>query len=144
MIVATGGCFDLLHVGHIDFLAKCARLCGPDDELIVFLNDDASVERLKGDGRPILQCVIREAALMALPFVDGVIVFSEDTPYEMLKVHRADIWCKSVGHENINELPETSLIHSYGGMVISIASIYPRISTTFIIEQINKLEQANG
>jgi rfaE bifunctional protein nucleotidyltransferase chain/domain len=89
--VFTNGCFDILHRGHIEYLRQSKGL---GDRLIVGVNSDASVKRLKGENRPINNQEDRCALLKALRFVDNVIVFNEDTPYELIKRLRPDIITK--------------------------------------------------
>lgn len=91
VVVFTNGCFDILHRGHVEYL-QASRLLG--DKLIVGLNSDASVRRLKGEGRPINAERDRQAVLMALACVDDVIIFEEDTPLELIKQVRPDIITK--------------------------------------------------
>lgn len=90
-IVFTNGCFDLLHAGHVSLLSRARRL---GDHLIVAVNDDASVSRLKGRGRPLNPLALRVAVLAALEDVDRVLTFSEDTPSEVLGQLRPDILVK--------------------------------------------------
>src|SRR5205823_584650 len=94
-VVATGGCFDLLHAGHIAVL-QAARSLG--DCLVVCLNSDESVRRLKGDGRPLVPQDDRAAVLRALGCVDAVAVFDEDTPEAVLRRLRPDVWAKGGDH----------------------------------------------
>lgn len=90
-IVFTNGCFDLLHYGHIHYLAEARDL---GDKLIVGLNSAASVKRLKGENRPINDELTRQHLLAALEVVDAVVVFEEDTPYELIKIIMPDILVK--------------------------------------------------
>lgn len=90
-IVFTNGCFDILHRGHVDYLKKSASF---GDKLIVGLNSDESVRRLKGSERPINSQQDRKAVLMSLRWVDEVIVFDEDTPYELIKKIRPHVITK--------------------------------------------------
>lgn len=89
--VFTNGCFDILHRGHVDYLMKSAKL---GNRLIIGLNSDKSVRRLKGDSRPINSQEDRKAVLMALRWVDEVVVFDEDTPYELIQRIRPHIITK--------------------------------------------------
>ena len=115
-LVATGGCFDLLHPGHLSLLRQ-ARALG--DGLVVCLNSDESVRRLKGPSRPIVPAAGRIALLEALEPVDAVAVFDEDTPAELLAQLRPDIWVKG-GDYTVAELPEAPLISRYGGQTVII------------------------
>jgi rfaE bifunctional protein nucleotidyltransferase chain/domain len=91
MLIFTNGCFDILHVGHIQYLEQSRAL---GDRLIVGLNSDASVRRLKGPSRPINSQADRRRMLQALRCVDEVVIFNEDTPYELIKSLRPDIITK--------------------------------------------------
>ncbi|HPT15592.1 MAG TPA: adenylyltransferase/cytidyltransferase family protein, partial [Bacteroidales bacterium] len=90
-IVFTNGCFDILHLGHIDYLAKAAA---QGDVLIVGLNTDESVHRIKGGNRPIQDEISRAMILASLRFVDFVVFFGEDTPYELIKTIQPNVLVK--------------------------------------------------
>jgi rfaE bifunctional protein nucleotidyltransferase chain/domain len=90
-IVFTNGCFDILHRGHIDYLAKAADL---GNALVIGLNTDASVSRLKGAGRPVQDQEGRALVLAALSFVNAVVLFDEDTPFELIKAVQPDVLVK--------------------------------------------------
>lgn len=113
-VVSTNGCFDLLHVGHLRTL-QWARDQG--DLLIVAINSDASVRKLKGPSRPLTPQEERAELLAGLACVDYVIVFSEDTPIELLQQIRPDIHVKG-GDYRPEQLPETAVIEAYGGKVL--------------------------
>ncbi|MBF6137771.1 SIS domain-containing protein [Nocardia otitidiscaviarum] len=113
-VVATGGCFDILHDGHRELL-ETARTLG--DCLIVLLNSDASVTRLKGPGRPLVPVTQRAAMVAAFGCVDAVVVFDEDTPADALGVLRPDIWVKG-GDYGHNEMPEQAVVEHHGGVVV--------------------------
>ncbi|MBV8541380.1 MAG: D-glycero-beta-D-manno-heptose 1-phosphate adenylyltransferase [Pseudonocardiales bacterium] len=115
-LVATGGCFDLLHPGHLSLLRQ-ARALG--DALVVCVNSDESVRRRKGPGRPIVPAADRIALLKALEPVDAVIMFDEDTPTALLETLRPDLWVKG-GDYTMDELPEASMVHRHGGQVVII------------------------
>jgi rfaE bifunctional protein nucleotidyltransferase chain/domain len=115
-VVATGGCFDLLHAGHIATLQAARRL---GDCLIVCLNSDASVARLKGPTRPLVGEGDRAQVLRALACVDAVMVFAEDTPERALARLRPDVWAKGGDYE-ASELPERALVESWGGRVATL------------------------
>ncbi|GAA4023843.1 PfkB family carbohydrate kinase [Allokutzneria multivorans] len=115
-VVATGGCFDLLHAGHTRTLAA-ARALG--DCLIVCLNSDASVRRLKGADRPINPERERVELLESLTCVDAVAVFDEDTPESIVDVLRPDIWVKG-GDYRAEELPEAELLRQWGGCAVAV------------------------
>ena len=124
-VIATGGCFDLLHAGHARTLAA-ARALG--DCLIVCLNSDRSVRRLKGAERPIMAQDDRTDLLLALSCVDAVIVFDESTPEEVLRRITPDIWVKG-GDYVADELPETAVIAEWGGRTVTVP-YHPGHSTT--------------
>ena len=91
MVVFTNGCFDILHIGHIKILEECSKL---GSKVIVGLNSDESVNRLKGSNRPIIPQSQRKKVLEAIRFVDEVIIFEEDSPYELIKKIKPDILVK--------------------------------------------------
>jgi D-beta-D-heptose 7-phosphate kinase/D-beta-D-heptose 1-phosphate adenosyltransferase len=132
-MVFTNGCFDLLHVGHMRYLQQ-ARSFG--DLLIVALNDDASVLRLKGEQRPLIPQAERASVLAALACVDYVTVFSEDTPLELIRLLRPDVLVKGGDY-----VPETVVgrdeVESYGGSV-AIVPYVEGVSTTHIIDSVLK------
>jgi rfaE bifunctional protein nucleotidyltransferase chain/domain len=129
-VVATGGCFDLMHPGHIGTL-EAARSLG--DCLVVLLNSDASVRRLKGSGRPLVRAGDRAAILRALRCVDAVVVFDEDTPEAMLERLRPDVWAKG-GDYRVGDLPEAELVRGWGGEPVVLPFLEGR-STTRLIEE---------
>ena len=129
-VVSTNGCFDLLHAGHFDILSR-ARALG--DCLVVGLNSDGSVRRLKGDGRPVVDEQRRAAALAALPMVDFVIVFDEDTPVQTLLAVRPTVHVKG-GDYDVEAMPETPVVRGLGGEVV-ILPLLAGYSTTSIIKQ---------
>lgn len=129
-LVFTNGCFDLLHMAHVRFLHQC-RLLG--DRLIVGMNSDESVRRLKGPSRPICNQVERWAVLESVRWVDEVFLFDEPTPCELIKKLRPDIIVKGPGYSPEN-MPEAAIVESYGGKVVILDG--PDISTTKIIERI--------
>ena len=124
-VVATGGCFDLLHAGHVSLL-QAARSLG--DCLIVCLNSDDSVRRLKGDGRPLNQEADRVNVLAALGCVDAVTVFSEDTPCAVLERIRPDIWVKGGDYDG-RDLPEAALLKNWGGVAVTVPYLSGRSTT---------------
>jgi rfaE bifunctional protein nucleotidyltransferase chain/domain len=129
-VVATGGCFDLLHAGHVATL-RAARALG--DGLVVLLNDDASVARLKGPERPLNRATDRATVLEALGCVDAVAVFGEDTPAEALRAIRPQVWAKGGDYAG-RELPEASVLRGWGGRVTILPHL-PGRSTTRLIQE---------
>jgi rfaE bifunctional protein nucleotidyltransferase chain/domain/rfaE bifunctional protein kinase chain/domain len=116
-VVATGGCFDLLHAGHVRTLAAAREL---GDCLIVCLNSDRSVRRLKGVGRPINAEADRIEVLRSLSSVDVVAVFDEDTPEAILNELRPDVWVKGGDYPDPGALPETRLLRVWGGRTVLV------------------------
>ena len=133
-VVATGGCFDLLHAGHARTLSAARKL---GDCLIVCLNSDDSVRRLKGEARPIIGQEDRAELLLALECVDGVLIFDEDTPEAALDRLRPDIWVKG-GDYRADELPETALLRGWGGETVTVP-YYPARSTTKLAAALAKV-----
>jgi D-beta-D-heptose 7-phosphate kinase/D-beta-D-heptose 1-phosphate adenosyltransferase len=124
-VVATGGCFDLLHAGHVSLL-QAARSLG--DCLIVCLNSDDSVRRLKGAGRPLNHEADRVDVLAALGCVDAVAVFGQDTPCAALERIRPDIWVKG-GDYHGRDLPEAALLKDWGGVAVTVPYLSGRSTT---------------
>jgi D-beta-D-heptose 7-phosphate kinase/D-beta-D-heptose 1-phosphate adenosyltransferase len=129
-VVATGGCFDLIHAGHISTL-QAARALG--DCLVVCLNSDDSVRRLKGSDRPLVRQEERAAVLRALRCVDAVVVFDEDTPEAVLERLRPDVWAKG-GDYALDELPEARVLARWGGETAILPFVEDR-STTRLLEE---------
>jgi rfaE bifunctional protein nucleotidyltransferase chain/domain len=129
-VVATGGCFDLLHAGHVATLQR-ARLLG--DRLVVLLNTDASVRRLKGPGRPLQPAADRAAVLRSLSCVDDVIVFDDDTPARALRRLRPQVFVKGGDYAGA-ELPEAAVLAEWGGVVVTVPYLAGR-STTSLVSQ---------
>lgn len=132
-IVFTNGCFDILHLGHIDYLSKSKEL---GDILIVALNSDQSIKNIKGTQRPINNQYMRSMILASLFFVDIVIIFNEDTPEKLIKIIKPDILVKG-GDYNIDTIVGGDIVKSYGGE-IKIINYVEGYSTTNIINKINK------
>jgi len=129
-VVATGGCFDLLHAGHVRAL-RAARALG--DCLIVCLNSDDSVGRLKGADRPLVGEEDRAAVLAGLGCVDAVAVFGEDDPSAVLRRLRPHVWAKG-GDYAVAELPEAAMLAEWGGRAVIVPDVAGR-STTRLIEE---------
>lgn len=130
-IVFTNGCFDLLHLGHIDYLSKAADL---GDRLVIGLNSDASTSALKGPGRPITDEKSRSILLAALSFVDAVILFDESTPLELIRWVRPDILVKGADY-SIDQIVGSDLVLKSGGEVKTIEFL-PGYSTSLIEQKI--------
>jgi D-beta-D-heptose 7-phosphate kinase/D-beta-D-heptose 1-phosphate adenosyltransferase len=130
-IVFTNGCFDVLHRGHVSYLNQAKRL---GDVLIVAVNDDASVRRLKGPDRPVNTTADRAAVLAGLSCVDHVTQFSEDTPASLILLLKPDVYAKG-GDYTPEMLPETPVVHSFGGTV-HILDYVSDHSTSAVIERI--------
>jgi rfaE bifunctional protein nucleotidyltransferase chain/domain/rfaE bifunctional protein kinase chain/domain len=128
VVVATGGCFDVLHAGHVASLEAARRL---GDSLVVLLNSDESVRRLKGPGRPVQPVEDRARLLRALSVVDDVVVFDEDDPREALRRVRPDIWAKG-GDYDANSLPEAEVVRSWGGRVVLLPYLSGRSTTSLL------------
>ncbi|RMA97529.1 D-glycero-beta-D-manno-heptose 1-phosphate adenylyltransferase [Hydrogenothermus marinus] len=129
-IVFTNGCFDIIHAGHVDYLEKAKAL---GDILVVGLNSDSSIKRIKGKDRPINPQEYRKKVLQALKPVDLVIIFDEDTPERLIKEVKPDILVKG-GDYTINTIVGADFVMSYGGKVKTIDFVYD-ISTTKILEK---------
>ena len=130
-VVFTNGCFDILHRGHVDYLSK-ARALG--DILIIGVNTDASVQRLKGPTRPIVQEDDRAAVLAALAVVDYVCLFDEDTPHELIRALVPDILVKGADW-SVGDIVGKDIVEAAGGTVHTIEFL-PNRSTTNIIQKI--------
>lgn len=133
-VVATGGCFDLLHAGHVRSLTAARDL---GDCLVVCLNSDASVRRLKGNDRPIMNQQDRAELLLALECVDAVMIFDADTPEEALDRLRPDIWVKGGDYKGA-KLPEAALVESWGGRCVTVP-YHPGRSTSGLAEALAKV-----
>ncbi|MCB9458357.1 MAG: adenylyltransferase/cytidyltransferase family protein [Anaerolineaceae bacterium] len=133
-LVFTNGHFDLLHVGHLDYLEK-ARALG--DALIVGINGDPSSEQLKGSGRPIVPAEERARLVAALVPVTAAIIFEEVTAENLIRMLRPDIYVKGGDYAD-KPLPERSLVESYGGEV-HLIDYMPDHSTTDLIRRIQAL-----
>ena len=132
-IVFTNGCFDLLHRGHIEYLSKAADF---GDMLIIGLNTDASVSRLKGPHRPIQDESSRAHIMAALEFVDLVIYFDEDTPYDLIKMVQPDILVKGADYKAEN-IVGYDIVTAKGGQVKTIEFL-DGYSTSAIESKIKK------
>lgn len=129
-VVATGGCFDLLHPGHVATL-RAAR--GLGDCLVVCINSDDSVRRLKGPSRPLVTAPDRARVLEALEFVDAVVVFDEDTPAQVLDRLRPDVWAKGGDYAGA-DLPEAAVLRTWGGQAVVLPYLDGH-STTALVQR---------
>jgi len=132
-VVFTNGCFDILHKGHIEYLAQAASL---GDIFVIGLNSDASVKRLKGENRPIIEEENRALMLAALQFVSKVVLFDEDTPLSLIEFIQPNILIKG-GDYAINQIVGADFVQSKGGEILTIPFV-SGYSTSNIIEKIKK------
>ncbi len=130
-IVFTNGCFDILHAGHADYLNKAKSL---GDILVVGINSDASVRRIKGEKRPILPQHMRAYLLDNLKPVDYVVIFEEDTPLELIKAIKPDVLVKGADWD-LERIVGADFVLSYGGRVERIPFSFD-ISTSKVIERV--------
>jgi len=130
-IVFTNGCFDLVHRGHIDSLTKASEF---GDKLIVGLNSDVSVKLLKGENRPLVDQQSRAILLASLLMVDAVVVFSEETPYELIKRIQPDVLVKGSEYQ-IEEIAGYDIVLAKGGRIERI-DLSEGFSTTTLIQKI--------
>ncbi len=130
VVVATGGCFDLIHVGHVELIRAAARL---GDCLVVLLNSDRSVTDLKGPGRPVVGQEDRASVLRAMSDVDAVVVFDEPTPVETLRRLRPDVFVKGGDYHSPLSIPERATVAEWGGEVVVVPYVSGR-STSRLIE----------
>ncbi len=131
VLVFTNGCFDILHIGHVRYL-KQSKACG--DFLMIGLNSDSSVKRLKGETRPINNQNDRAELLSELNFVDYVVIFDENSPSNLLKEIKPDIFTKGADY-TLDTLPEKDAVKEYNGKIAFIDLVEGK-STTSIIKSI--------
>ena len=127
----TNGCFDLLHPGHLSVLRHAASVC---DRLIVGLNADASVKRLKGDNRPINDEMTRATMLASLEMVDRVVIFDEDTPAELIEEVAPHVMIKGADYQ-ADALPGVDFMRRTGGEIV-LAPLMDGLSTTNIVNKL--------
>ena len=127
-LVATGGCFDIVHAGHVATLQAARRLGGA---LVVLLNSDASVRSLKGPGRPVVTAADRAQVLHAFDCVDAVVIFDEDDPSAVLGLLRPDAWVKG-GDYGATPLPEAEVVRRHGGRIVLLPYLDGRSTSTII------------
>jgi len=130
-IVFSNGCFDILHLGHVDYLTKAKEF---GDILLVGLNTDASIKKLKGDQRPINDEISRATILASLSFIDAIVLFDEDTPYNLIKKVLPDVLVKGSDY-NIEDIIGYDIIKSKGGNVYTI-DLVEGYSTTSVEQKI--------
>ncbi len=130
-IVFTNGCFDILHRGHVVYLAKAAEL---GDKLIIGLNTDSSVRRLKGENRPVNNEEARAILLSSLIFTDKIILFEEDTPLQLINFIQPDVLVKGSDYQP-EEIAGYDIVKTKGGEVITI-ELTKGFSTTSILKKI--------
>lgn len=133
-VVFTNGCFDILHAGHVEYLAEAKQ---QGDKLVVAINDDEGVKRLKGEGRPINHLERRMTMLAGLEAVDWVVSFSEDTPENLLQLVKPDVLVKG-GDYSVAEVVGGDIVAGYGGEV-AVLKLVDGLSTTALAEKIKRL-----
>lgn len=130
-IVFTNGCFDLLHLGHVDYLEKARQL---GDKLVLGLNTDASISRIKGPSRPLQDEMSRARVMASLLFVDAVVLFDEDTPLELIKTVQPDILVKGDDY-SVDQIVGHEVVVARGGEVRTVPLV-KGYSTTNIVRKI--------
>lgn len=133
-VVFTNGCFDIIHLGHVDYLEKARKL---GQKLVVGLNTDASVQRLKGKTRPITDQTSRARVMASLEFVDAVILFDEDTPLELISYLKPDILVKGNDY-TVENIVGADVVMKNGGTVETVPLVNG-YSTSNVIEKIKQL-----
>ncbi|AAC06521.1 D-glycero-beta-D-manno-heptose 1-phosphate adenylyltransferase [Aquifex aeolicus] len=133
-VVFTNGCFDIIHAGHVDYLEKAKKL---GDILVVGMNSDSSVRRIKGERRPIIPQEMRAKVLSSLKPVDYVVIFEEDTPEKLIKAIKPDVLVKG-GDWPLDKIVGREFVESYGGKVLTIPFEYD-ISTSKIVQKVLEL-----
>ncbi|NOX47355.1 MAG: D-glycero-beta-D-manno-heptose 1-phosphate adenylyltransferase [Chlorobi bacterium] len=130
-VVFTNGCFDILHLGHIDYLSKAKDL---GDVLLIGLNTDSSVRRLKGESRPVVNEQARAKLLASLFFVDAIVLFDEDTPYELIKTVQPSVLVKGSDYEE-EDIVGYDIVKANGGSIKTL-DFLKGYSTSSIIEKL--------
>jgi rfaE bifunctional protein nucleotidyltransferase chain/domain len=133
-IVFTNGCFDIIHIGHIKYLTEAKKL---GNVLVVGLNSDDSVKRLKGEGRPVTPQSERAEILDSLKPVDYVVIFEEDTPLELIRIVKPDFLVKGGDYKPEN-IVGADFVTQNGGKVVVLPYVFGK-STTKLIERLKKL-----
>ncbi|MGE3841077.1 MAG: adenylyltransferase/cytidyltransferase family protein [Vicinamibacterales bacterium] len=129
-IALANGCFDILHVGHVRYLEAARREA---DRLVVAINDDDSVRRLKGPGRPILAASDRAELIAALRCVDYVVIFAEPTVDRILQTLRPDVHCKGTDY-TVDSVPERETVRAYGGRVAIVGDPKDHSTRTLLVQ----------
>ena len=132
-IVFTNGCFDIIHRGHVEYLAQAANY---GNILVIGLNTDNSVRRIKGETRPLQDEMARAITLASFQFVNAVILFDEDTPYELIKRVQTDVLIKGSDY-SVEDIVGYDIVKAKGGEVVTIDFI-EGYSTTSIIKKLKK------
>lgn len=127
----TNGCFDLLHPGHISLLDQAGQAC---DRLVIGINSDSSIKRLKGEDRPVQSEAARAAVMASLSQADLIIVFAEDTPLQLIEAIKPDVLVKGADY-TVDQVVGADLVHSYGGRIV-LAELAPGHSTTATIARL--------
>ena len=138
-VVMTNGCFDILHAGHVAYLKEAALL---GNRLVVAVNSDASVTRLKGLNRPVNAVERRLQVLAGLSSVDAVIAFEDDTPEVLIDVLRPDILVKGGDYKSIEDVVGFEKVQAYGGEVRVLAEVV-NLSTSHLIEKIRQSDSSS-
>jgi rfaE bifunctional protein nucleotidyltransferase chain/domain len=131
-IVFTNGCFDIVHLGHIDYLSRAADLA---DVLVIGVNTDASVSRIKGENRPLQDELSRSMLLASFQFVEAVVLFDDDTPYELIKAIQPDVLVKGSDYKE-EDIVGADIVGDKGGKIVTI-DFLDGYSTSSIIEKAN-------
>lgn len=131
-VIFTNGCFDIIHRGHVEYLAEAADL---GEVFVIGINSDTSVKKLKGENRPAVDQESRAMTLASFEFVDYVVLFDEDTPSELMQVLLPNVWVKGGDYTNLKELPEYKVLMEIGGEVV-ILPFVEGFSTTDIYNKI--------
>ncbi len=137
-VALANGHFDLLHVGHLRYLAAAKRLA---DVLVVAINDDESVGRLKGPGRPVVTEAERAELLAALVPVDYVTVFAGDSPAPLLQRLQPDVHCKGTDYVRPERVPEYEVVRAYGGRTVLVGDPKDH-ATSDLVEKVRRLLEA--
>lgn len=127
-VIFTNGCFDIVHRGHVEYLAKAAAL---GDQLVIGVNTDASVKRLKGTSRPVQDENTRAMVLATFSFVSKVVLFDEDTPYELIKLIQPDVLVKG-GDYDPKDIVGYDIVKAKGGEVVTIELVEGHSTTSII------------